>query len=194
MSYFLFANEEESNSKINLDILYEKKQSRDLKQLSIFNKILNRIHTRIEITGKNKRNDRHIWFNVPEYIFGEPLYDKNDCIAYLVIKLEDNGFLVKYLHPNTLFVSWHMFVPSYIRTEFKKKTGKLMDDRGNISDNKKTENVDTPELVNAGLIANGNVNDKSKKDFTPIHQYKPTGKFVYNPEILEKIEKKVSFG
>jgi len=186
MSYFLFANEEESNSKINLDVLYEKKQARDLKQLSIFNKILNRIHTRIEITGKNKRNERHIWFNVPEYIFGEPLYDKNDCIAYLVIKLEENGFLVKYLHPNTLFVSWHMFVPSYIRTEFKKKTGRIMDDKGNISDGKKTEPTEIPDLLPT-LI------EKTKKDFTPIQQYKPTGKFVYNPEILEKIEKKVSF-
>ena len=49
-SIFIFNNEEESNSKINIDELYEKKQRRDLKQISIFNKILNRIHKRITHT------------------------------------------------------------------------------------------------------------------------------------------------
>ena len=34
-SIFIFNNEEESNSKINIDELYEKKQRRDLKQISI---------------------------------------------------------------------------------------------------------------------------------------------------------------
>ena len=49
MSCILYVNDEESNRKINIDDLYEKKQKRDLKQLSIFNKILNSIHKRITI-------------------------------------------------------------------------------------------------------------------------------------------------
>ena len=39
---------------------------------------------------------------------------------------------------------------------------------------------------NAGVV-------KEQKQFTPITNYKPTGNLVYNPDILEKIEKKVSF-
>jgi len=39
MSIFLFQEEEEGNGKISIDSLYEKKQKRDLKQISIFNKI-----------------------------------------------------------------------------------------------------------------------------------------------------------
>lgn len=186
MSYFIFANDEESNSKIDLDELYEKKQSRDLKQLSVFNKILHRVQKRIQLTARTKRNDTHIWFNVPEYIFGEPIYEKGECIAYIMTKLEENGFMVKYMHPNTLFVSWQNWVPSYIRSEFKKKTGKLMDEKGVITEKKSKE---VEEDVNAGLFEK-----KKDKEFTPIHKYKPTGKFVYNPELLEKIEKKVSFG
>ena len=41
MSMFLLTNEEESSGKINIDELYENKKRRDLKQLAIFNKILN---------------------------------------------------------------------------------------------------------------------------------------------------------
>ena len=39
-SMFLF-DENTQDSKVNIDELYEKKQKRDLKQLGIFNKVLN---------------------------------------------------------------------------------------------------------------------------------------------------------
>ena len=199
MSCFLYVDDEESNRKINIDELYEKKQKRDLKQISIFNKILNRVHRRITMTGSNKLQEKHIWFLVPEYIFGEPIYDKGDCIAYLVLKLEDNGFLVKYIHPNTLFVSWSNWIPAYVRAEFKKKTGKTMDEKGNIMDprdpNEEVRNVTdiNTRILNDPRNNANQANVKEQKQFTPITNYKPTGNLVYNPDILEKIEKKVSF-
>jgi hypothetical protein len=131
-SIFIFDHEEESGSKINIDELYDKRQRRDLKQLSIFNKILNRVHKRVQYTARSKQGDTFIWFLVPEYIVGEPIYDKGDCIGYLVSQLEKNGFFVKYVHPNTLFVSWHTWVPSYVRNEIKKKLGVILDEKGNI--------------------------------------------------------------
>ena len=33
---------------------------------------------------------------------------------------------------------------------------------------------------------------KEQKQYTPIDKYKPTGKFVYNPDILEKIDKRIN--
>jgi hypothetical protein len=36
-------------------------------------------------------------------------------------KLKTNGFNVRYIHPNLLFISWTHWIPGYIRTEFKKK-------------------------------------------------------------------------
>ena len=38
--------------KINLDDLYEQKRVSDLAKLNIYNKLLNRIHTRIKTTKK----------------------------------------------------------------------------------------------------------------------------------------------
>jgi len=201
MSCFIYVNDEESTRKINIDELYDKKQKRDLKQVSIFNKILNRVHRRITITSKNKMQEKHIWFSVPEYLFGEPIYDKGDCIAYLVLKLEDNGFLVKYIHPNTLFISWSNWIPSYVRAEFKKKTGKNMDEKGNITDPKEGTETESMNIkdINARILndprsgGGAHPSTKEQKQFTPIANYKPTGNLVYNPDILEKIEKKVSF-
>jgi len=181
MSCFLFANDEETNKKVNIDDLYERDHQRDLKQLSIFNKILNRVHRRITLTSKNKTADKHIWFTVPEYIFGEPIYSKGECIGYLVANLEKNGFHVKYIYPNSLFVSWIHWVPSYVRSEFKKKTGMIIDEKGNVVANvaEKEEDEKAKQV------------DSNKKMFTPIQNYKPSGNLIYNQEMFEKMEEKI---
>lgn len=190
MSCFLYLTDEEAQQKINIDDLYEKKHQRDLKQLGIFNKILNRIHKRIQITGRNKRVDRHIWFTVPEYIFGEPNYDQGECIGFLVSKLEENGFFIKYMHPNTLFVSWENWIPSYTRNEIKKKLGVVLDEKGNVLEKIGDEEIESHDPQVRLMQATAK---KEQRQFTPIGQYKPTGNMVYNPEFFEKLEKRVTF-
>jgi len=190
MSCFLYLTDEEAQQKINIDDLYEKKHQRDLKQLGIFNKILNRIHRRIQITGRNKRVDRHIWFTVPEYIFGEPNYDQGECLGFLVSKLEENGFFIKYMHPNTLFVSWENWIPSYTRNEIKKKLGVVLDEKGNVLEKIGEEEIESHDPQVRLMQATAK---KEQRQFTPIGQYKPTGNMVYNPEFFEKLEKRVTF-
>ena len=191
MSCFLFVDDTEENRKLNIDDLYEKKKQKDLKQLAIFNKILYRIHKRINHTSRNKSNEMHIWFTIPEYIFGEPLYDKGDCTGYLVTKLEDNGFHVRYVHPNTLFVSWKNWVPSYVRNEIKKKTGIILDEKGNVIDKfEKEDNDPNTKIFNDRQNPTQKVSTNTKQ-YTPIDKYKPTGNFVYNQEMFEKLEKKI---
>lgn len=189
MSQFLFVDDEEAQGKVNIDELYERKQQRDMKQLAVFNKLLNRVHKRINFTAKTKLSDKHIWFTVPEYIFGEPLYDKGDCMGYLVTKLEENGFHVRFVYPNNLFISWHNWVPSYVRNEFKKKTGMVINEKGDIISKKEEEQEGDTHTKVIGDKGQG----KDQKQYTPIGQYKPTGNLVYNKEMFEKLEKKVNF-
>ena len=160
MSNFLYVDDVETVGKVNIDDLFEKNQRRDLKQVAIFNKLLNRIHKRITLTSRSMRKDTHIWFTVPEYIFGEPIYDQGDCIGYLVVKLEENGFYVRYMHPNTLFVSWNNWVPSYVRNEIKKKTGIVLDEKGNII-KKEDEDSNDP---NSNIL-----NDKTLTSISVLH-------------------------
>jgi hypothetical protein len=191
MSSFLFTSDSDNVDNINIDDLYEKKQRRDLRQVSIFNKILNRVHKRITLTGRNKINEKHIWFTIPEYIFGEPVYDKAECIAYIVAKLEANKFHIRYIHPNTLFVSWENWIPSYVRDEYRKKTGVSVDESGQVVSRKN----DVTEINNSGdpnaqILNTGETSDKPQKQYTSINQYKPTGNLVYNPDMFNRIEKK----
>tara|TARA_B100000424_G_C22920886_1_gene489955 strand:+ start:150 stop:698 length:549 start_codon:yes stop_codon:yes gene_type:complete len=181
MSIFISDDDNDVVSKLNIDSLYEKRQKRDLKQLSIFNKILNRIHKRIDYTSKNKNcNDTHIWFLVPQYLVGEPVYDKGECIGYLVSQLEQNGFFVKYVHPQTLFVSWHNWIPSYVRNEIKKKTGVNVDERGNVISYEEEEQ-------NKKSISG----EKEGKTYSSVKDYKPSGNLLYSQDILDKLEKRL---
>jgi hypothetical protein len=193
MSCFLFTDDSDKVENVNIDDLYEKRQQRDLKQVSIFNKILNRIHKRIKVTGRNKTNEQHIWFTIPEYIFGEPVYNKADCIAYIIAKLESNKFHIRYIHPNTLFVSWSNWVPSYVRSEYKKRTGVTVDELGQVVSNKnemiEDNNNPNSKILNTGM---GQSDDKPKKIYNSTDNYVPTGKLIYNPDMFNHIDKKVN--
>jgi len=128
---FKFSTDNVENvEKINLDELYQKKQEQDKNQLFTYNKILTRIHEKIKLTSRQKCNQQFCWFVVPEIILGVANYDHAGCIAYLVDKLQENKFLVRYTHPNLLLISWIHYVPNYVRNEYKRKTGTAIDEYG----------------------------------------------------------------
>lgn len=189
MSNLLLFDDQEATGKINIDALYEKNMKRNLKQISIFNKILNRVHRRIQLSSRTVRNDKYIWSIVPEYIFGEPTYDQGDCIAFVVGQLTDNGFSVRYIHPNTLFISWENWIPSYMRTEYKKKTGKTINEKGQIIESKDKDTPQNEQMTpDERLLSNENPNGVKEKKYTPINKYKSQGHLVYNPDMFEKIQ------
>jgi hypothetical protein len=136
---------------------------------------LNRIHVKIKTTSRQKIDGQYCWFVVPEVIIGVPKYDQAACIAYLIDKLQDNKFEVKYYHPNTLFISWAKFVPSYIRTEIKKKTGIELNEMG-----EKIEEEELPSLPETFVVDKKKKEKKVDSSFKSINSYKPSGKFMYD--------------
>lgn len=196
---FTLENISDFSEKINIDDLYERKKQYDLNKLDLYNKLLNRIHVRIKTTARQKIDEQFCWFVVPEVIIGVPKYDQGGCIAYLVDKLKENGFIVRYTHPNTLFICWKHFVPSYVRTELKKKTGIVVDEYGRPLD-EKGEKMDKSESKNLNDILyppqdqdkplKSALKNSNQKKFTPIHSYKAKGNLVYNDELLNQLEDK----
>jgi hypothetical protein len=191
---FTLENIEDFSEKLNIDELYEKKHQQDLSKLALFNKILNRIHVRIKTVSRQRADEQFCWFLVPEIIIGVPKYDQGGCIAYLMDKLKTNGFNIRYIHPNLLFISWLHWVPSYVRTELKKKTGILVNEYGqqlDESDGSAKQASQTSENANDIMfnIKNQDQEQKgaqSKKEYKPINSYKPSGSLLYNDDLLNK--------
>jgi hypothetical protein len=181
------------SEKINIDELYEKKRQTDVNKLELFKKILNRIHIRIKTTAKQNTVERYCWYVIPEIIIGVPKYDQGACIAYVMDTLQKNGFQVRYFHPNTVFISWDHWVPTYVRTEIKKKTGININEYGEkIEDEKDNDDENVYQEMTAKGINNNLEQIKNSKKYTPINSYKPSGKLVYSEDLLNKLEGKIN--
>ena len=98
---------------------------------------------------------------------------------------------MRYFHPNTLFICWDHWVPSYVRTEIKKKTGVQVNEYGKIIEQEKGE--DGEDDIGGGQSEQAGSNQiKNSKKYTPINSYKPSGKLVYSEDLLNKIETKMN--
>ena len=201
-SIFTLENLTDFSEKLNIDDLYERKKQHDLNKMELFNKILNRIHVRIKTISRQKVDEQFCWYVVPEMIIGVPKYDQGACVAYIMDKLTTNGFRVRYIHPNTLFICWNHWVPSYIRNELKKKTGIVVDEYGKrVSENEDEFPRDNSSSLNSLMIEGKNGaakkslrsqrEEQNRKNFTPIQSYKPQGNFIYDDEIINLLEEKL---
>ena len=191
-------NDTINTPKINLDELYDYKKQCDQNTLRSYNIVLQRIHKRIKTTSRQKNNEQFCWFVVPEVMIGVPKYDVGACIAYIIDQLKENGFAIKYTHPNLIFISWKNWVPDYVRNEIKKKTGNKIDGNGNIVDNGSLDNNSITIQDNNNLHVKGilkpnsiNVKKKEEKQYTSIDSYQPSGNSVYSNQFIQKIQDKV---
>jgi len=212
MSCLLYDYDEEADNGIDIDELYEKKHQDDLRQLSLFNKILNRTQKKIRATTKNIRNEKYIWFQIPDYLFGEPIYSHTDCIAFVVHKLQENGFEVTTYAQNWIFITWHHWIPFYVRDEYKRKTGNTMDELGNIKI--KESAASAASSLSEASSSSSSFSSAGKKQFgqfdnnnngtntmTPemimsnntrsTKSFKP-GNFIYRDDLLQTMEKRFS--
>jgi len=191
------ADNEDESLKLNMDELYSKKQQQDLNVLANYNKILLRIHNKIKYISKQLINDQCCWYLVPEMMIGIPKYDHKDCTAFVIEKLRTNGFIVRYTHPNLLFISWRHWVPTYVRNEIKKKTGQAVDEYGNLiinnnDSNNNNNNNDSTNINDLMFNTKNKASTSSSKekanDYKDIKTYKPSGSLIYSNNLLKKLD------
>ena len=118
--------------RINIDELYETKKKNNLTRVDIYNKLLIKIHNRIKLSSRIKTNENFCSYIMPEVLIGYPNYNLEECLVFIIDKLQTDGFLTRYIHPNLLMISWNHWVPSYVRDEIKKKTGKEVNCYGEV--------------------------------------------------------------
>jgi hypothetical protein len=85
-------------------------------------------------------------------------------------------------------------VPTYVRTEIKKKTGININEYGEKIEDEKDEDENVyQDMTVKGSSNNSNLEQiKNSKKYTPINSYKPSGKLVYSEDLLNKLEGKIN--
>jgi len=178
-------NDDDDELNIDLDELYERKRINHEMKMTTFRKILKRIITKIKVSSRKYPDHQYIYYEVPQFIMGHPRYSMEDIIEYLTIQLQEQNFLVKYIHPHILFITWYHYIPYHERLQYKMKTGITIDAFGNvIGKNKNNNNDDEKKEIKKQKIKY----DKDKKIYKRVDEFKPTG--LYSKELIEQMQKK----
>ena len=77
---------------------------REKGRLLIYEEILEKCYHRIQ--SSVVRDDPFSLYVVPDFIIGKPTYNFGNCIQYIIFRLKNNGFKVKYIYPNALQIEW----------------------------------------------------------------------------------------
>lgn len=94
--------------KISLAELYKLKDKKELSKYITFDNIINICHKKIKNTATI--GGMNIFYEIPFYVYGKPLYKIDDCVKYIVESLRNNGFFVQILpepNINMIYVSWN---------------------------------------------------------------------------------------
>lgn len=169
----------EETPHLDIDDLYESKQKIDINRVNLYNKLITKIHSKIRTASRQRNSKAFCHYVMPEVLIGYPNYNFEECLFYVIHVLKEDGFLVRYIHPNLILISWNHWVPNYVREEIYRKTGKKIDKYGNeIQDSKQSKHVGKSTIVN---------NDAKEKQNNLNNKYTPTGKFIYSKDILDTI-------
>ena len=53
-------------------------------------------------------------------MIGVSRYDVTECTGYILRKLRENDFIVRYTHPNLIFISWAHWIPGLCASRIQK--------------------------------------------------------------------------
>ena len=106
--------------KMDLDELYEKKRMIEEQKKALYNRVLRLAHKTIKHNAQ--QNKTYCWYEIPEVLWGYPKYDVSECIGHLLYELKENNFIIRYVHPNKLFIVWEHWIPAFTRMNLKLKS------------------------------------------------------------------------
>lgn len=87
--------------------LYQHHVHRQHGRIKTYNVVLKRLENRILQTAKMDQYECE--YEVPTFIVGEPMYEVQDCVVYLYMKLHRSGYKVKLVSNHTVRVSWRRY-------------------------------------------------------------------------------------
>lgn len=85
------------------DLINQQKEREKIKYKT-FSKIYKLIDKKITLASSS--NYYYVWYEIPEFLIGYPLYNCKECIEIIVNKLKQNGFEIEEFQPTLLLIKW----------------------------------------------------------------------------------------
>jgi len=147
---------DEYNLGNNFDInkLHKIQDNRENKRNSFYQKILRKCYCRIDWVSRYHSFATSCFYEIPEFVPGIPPHDMELCIKYIYNSLITNGFKVRYVSKNILYISWKKNELRKFKTQPKE----------NI------KNSNSEKRMNMNSV---------KGLYRETSEYKPSGNFIY---------------
>lgn len=85
--------------------LHLEKSTKDNLKNDIFTVVLNKCIEKIVYT--NRHTDKtFVLFEVPKILIGQPSYDMNSCIIFIMNQLSKYQYIVEFIEPFYLYIDW----------------------------------------------------------------------------------------
>jgi len=89
---------------INVNQIQKNRQERYKLKYSTYKRILEKCY--LKIKQCSDKDLEYCIYNIPDFILGEPLFNKNFCSEFIIEHLRLNGFNSKFLPPRYIFIAW----------------------------------------------------------------------------------------
>ena len=84
------------------DLIKLQKDRENIKYIT-FKKVYKNVEKKIQLASNS--NFYYVWYEIPEFIIGSPLYKLNECKQYVINKVKKNGFEVEEIN-NLILIKW----------------------------------------------------------------------------------------
>lgn len=85
--------------------LQKENEFKEKQQTIIYEDILKKANAKIKLTHDIHKKTNCV-FTLPQIVYGQPRYDTESCIIFLMYKLRANGFRVKQKSKDSIKINW----------------------------------------------------------------------------------------
>lgn len=151
---------------INIFNLHKSQRVKKKNRIKYYKKVLEKCIKKIKLVAE--KAETNLLYTIPNIVIGIPLYDKEECAQYLVKILKAQGFMVVFMKPNIIFISWEEIPKSHYPKKKKKKKRKKHKEKAN------------PDA----LIVN-------QSKYKNINDFTPSKDFIYNKQNVDNLEQSI---
>ena len=85
------------------DLIHDQKEREKIKYKT-FAKIYKNIEKKITLASSS--NFYYIWYDIPEFLIGSPLFNLKECKKSIINQLKENGFEIEEYSNTLLLIKW----------------------------------------------------------------------------------------
>lgn len=84
------------------DLIKLQKDRENIKYIT-FKKVYKTVEKKIQLASNS--NFYYVWYEIPEFIIGSPLYKLDECKKYVMNKIKKDGFEIEEIN-NFILIKW----------------------------------------------------------------------------------------